>query len=86
MRKGELIERITDPAQSTSQVVKLVEEAFGRTSSRAGGTAWTSIALTFPSIRARAIVSRVGDISYLDKFAILEDAVARAWPGRCGHS
>ena len=35
------------------------------------------------SLRAGAIVSRVGDISYLDKFAILEDAVVRALPGQC---
>ena len=73
VRKGELIERITDPRSiDESQVVKLVEEAFGRT-----GRWWHGLDLDCAYLSESmgpGIVSRVGDISYLDKFAILEDA------------
>ena len=76
VRKGELIERVTDPGSiDGSQVVKLVEEAFGRPLKEGW---WHGLDLASAylseSLRAGAIVSRVGDISYLDKFAILEDA------------
>jgi len=76
VRKGELIDRITDPGSiDGGQVVKLVEEAFGRPLKEGW---WQELdldsAYLSESFRAGALVSRVGDISYLDKFAILEDA------------
>jgi acetylglutamate kinase len=76
VRKGELINHLTDrEAIDGGQVVKLVEEAFGRTLK---GGWWTALDLTgaylSESLRAGAIVTRIGDMDYLDKFAILEDA------------
>ncbi len=76
VRRGELINRETDKASiDEGQVVKLVEEAFGRTL-KAGW--WHSLpfdsAYLSESIRAGAVVAKVGDTAYLDKFAILEDA------------
>jgi acetylglutamate kinase len=76
VRRGELINHETEKAAlDQGQMVKLVEEAFGRTL-RDGW--WESLefdsAYVSESIRAGAIVARVGDFAYLDKFAILEDA------------
>jgi acetylglutamate kinase len=76
VRRGELINRFTDrDGIDGGQVVKLVEEAFGR-SLKDGWWAGLELDTAYlsESIRAGAIVTRVGDIDYLDKFAILEDA------------
>lgn len=76
VRRGELINRVTEKdTLDEGQVVKLVEEAFGR---RLKDGWWNSLdlddAYLSESLRAGAIVAHVGDIAYLDKFAILEDA------------
>jgi acetylglutamate kinase len=76
VRKGELINRFTDrEAVDGDQVVKLVEEAFGRSLEEGW---WPGLdldtAYLSESFRAGAIVTRVAGIAYLDKFAILEDA------------
>jgi acetylglutamate kinase len=76
VRRGELINRFTDrDGIDGGQVVKLVEEAFGR-SLKDGWWAGLELDAAYlsESMRAGAIVTRVGDIDYLDKFAILEDA------------
>jgi acetylglutamate kinase len=76
VRRGELILKETDKgAVDEGQVEKLVEEAFGK-SLTAGW--WEGLVLDnaylSESFRAGAIVTRVDDFAYLDKFAILEDA------------
>jgi acetylglutamate kinase len=76
VRKGELIGVEKDKgAIDEGQVVKLVEEAFGRTLHDGW---WQGLdldtAYLSESLRAGALVARVGDFAYLDKFAILEDA------------
>ena len=76
VRKGELIGVEGDKgAIDEGQVVKLVEEAFGRTLHDGW---WEDLdldtAYLSQSLRAGALVARVGDFAYLDKFAILEDA------------
>jgi acetylglutamate kinase len=76
VRRGELINRFTDrDAVDGAQVSKLVEEAFGRNLKDGW---WAALdldaAYLSESLRAGAIVTRVDDIHYLDKFAILEDA------------
>lgn len=76
VRKGELIGVEKDKgAIDEGQVVKLVEEAFGRTLHDGW---WQGLdldtAYLSESMRAGALVARVGDFAYLDKFAILEDA------------
>jgi acetylglutamate kinase len=76
VRKGELIGVERDKgAIDESQVAKLVEEAFGRTLHDGW---WQGLdldtAYLSESLRAGALVARVGDFAYLDKFAILEDA------------
>jgi acetylglutamate kinase len=76
VRKGELINHFTDRDDiDGDQVVKLVEEAFGRPLDE-GWWAGLDMADAYlsESLRAGAIVTRIGDIDYLDKFAILEDA------------
>jgi len=76
VRRGELIGIEKDKgAIDEGQVVKLVEEAFGKTLHDGWwqdfdlGTAYLS-----ESLRAGALVARIDDFAYLDKFAILEDA------------
>ncbi|MGH8913536.1 MAG: acetylglutamate kinase [Acidimicrobiia bacterium] len=76
VRRGELINRETDhSAVDEGLVVKLVEEAFGRTLKNGW---WQGVdldtAYLSESLRAGALVARVEDFAYLDKFAILEDA------------
>ncbi len=76
VRKGELIDKETDKrALDQGQMEKLVEEAFQR---KLDPTWWEGLELDAAylseSLRAGAIVSRVDDFAYLDKFAILEDA------------
>ncbi len=76
VRRGELIEKVADKlALDGGQVEKLVEEAFGRTLDPAW---WPNLPLEMAylseSWRAGALVARIGDFAYLDKFAILEDA------------
>ncbi len=76
VRRGELIEKLADKlALDGGQVEKLVEEAFGRTLDPAW---WSNLPLEMAylseSWRAGALVARIGDFAYLDKFAILEDA------------
>ena len=76
IRRGELIEKETDKlALDRGQVEKLVEEAFGKS---LDPTWWDGLdletAYLSESLRAGALIARVGDFAYLDKFAILEDA------------
>jgi len=76
VRKGELIGIEKDKAAiDEGQVVKLVEEAFGKTLHDGW---WQSLDLDTAylsgSMRAGALVSQVEDFAYLDKFAILEEA------------
>ena len=76
VRKGELIGVEKDKgAIDEGRVVKMVEEAFGRTLHDGW---WQGLdldtAYLSESLRAGALVARVGDFAYLDKFAILEDA------------
>jgi len=76
VRRGELIEKeAAKGALDQGQVEKLVEEAFGRTLEP---TWWDGLdldtAYLSESFRAGALIARLGDFSYLDKFAILEDA------------
>ncbi len=76
IRRGELIEKVTDKlALDRGQVEKLVEEAFGRNLDPAW---WSDLELETAylseSWRAGALVARLEDFAYLDKFAILEDA------------
>jgi acetylglutamate kinase len=76
VRKGELINRETvKTALDQGQVQKLVEESFGRTLRPEW---WDQLELDTAylseSLRAGAVVARVDDFAYLDKFAILEDA------------
>lgn len=76
VRRGELITTETDKrSMDGGQVVKLVEEAFGRTLNEGW---WEGldldIAYLSESHRAGALIARIEDIAYLDKFAILEDA------------
>ncbi len=76
VRRGELINRETDKRSlDEGEVVKLVEGAFGR-SLKDGW--WESLAFDSAylseSSRAGAIVSRIDDFAYLDKFAVLEEA------------
>ena len=76
VRRCELIEKEPDKqAIDRSQVEKLVEEAFGRILQP---TWWDGLdleaAYLSQSSRAGALIARVGDFAYLDKFAILEDA------------
>jgi acetylglutamate kinase len=76
VRKGELINTERDKHSiDEGQVAKLVEEAFGRTLKDGW---WQELELDTAylseSMRAGALVSRVDDFAYLDKFAILEDA------------
>ncbi len=76
VRRGELINRETDKgALDEGQVVKLVEEAFGMTLKDGW---WQLLSLESAylseSLRAGAVMAKVDDFAYLDKFAILEDA------------
>ena len=76
VRRGELIEKHDDKwALDRSQVEKLVEEAFGR---RLTAEWWDQLpfecAYVSESFRAGALIAQLGDLAYLDKFAILEDA------------
>jgi acetylglutamate kinase len=76
VRRGELIEKERDKvALDRSQVEKLVEEAFGRTLDPGW---WDGLdletAYISESFRAGALIARIDDFAYLDKFAILEDA------------
>jgi acetylglutamate kinase len=76
VRRGELIDKEPDKdVLDRSQVEKLVEEAFGRT---LRPDWWDGLdletAYLSESFRAGALIARVGDFAYLDKFAILEDA------------
>ncbi|MEX2250526.1 MAG: acetylglutamate kinase [Acidimicrobiia bacterium] len=76
VRRGELIEKEPDKdALDRGQVEKLVEEAFGRTLEP---TWWEALdletAYLSESFRAGALIARIRDFAYLDKFAILEDA------------
>jgi len=76
VRKGELIGVEKDKrAIDEGQVIKLVEEAFGRTLHDGW---WHALdldtAYLSESMRAGALVARIDDFAYLDKFAILEDA------------
>jgi acetylglutamate kinase len=76
VRKGELINREkVKTALDQGQVQKLVEESFGRTLRPEW---WDQLELDTAylseSLRAGAVVARVDDFAYLDKFAILEDA------------
>lgn len=76
VRRGELINRETvKNAIDQGQIAKLVEEAFGRTLKDGW---WDRLELDAAylseSLRAGAVMARVGDFAYLDKFAILEDA------------
>ena len=76
VRRGELIEKHDDKgALDRSQVEKLVEEAFGR---RLTADWWDQLpfesAYVSESFRAGALIAQLGDLAYLDKFAILEDA------------
>lgn len=76
VRKGELIGVEKDKrAVDEGQVIKLVEEAFGRTLHDGW---WHALdldaAYLSESMRAGALVARIDDFAYLDKFAILEDA------------
>jgi len=76
VRRGELIEKESDKdALDRGQVEKLVEEAFGRTLDPGW---WDGLELEAAyiseSFRAGALIARLGDFAYLDKFAILEDA------------
>ncbi len=76
VRRGELIVDEADKtALDVGQIIKLVEEAFGRTL-KDGWWEGVDLASAYmsESMRAGAVVARVGDFSYLDKFAILEDA------------
>jgi len=76
VRRGELIGKEPDKvALDRGQIEKLVEEAFGRALKPAW---WDSLALETAylseSLRAGALIARLGDFAYLDKFAIHEDA------------
>ena len=76
VRKGELIGVEEEKrAIDEGQVIKLVEEAFGRTLHDGW---WHALdldaAYLSESMRAGALVARIDDFAYLDKFAILEDA------------
>jgi bifunctional N-acetylglutamate synthase/kinase len=76
VRRGELIIEETDKtALDRGQIEKLVEEAFQR---QLDPDWWEQLELDraylSESLRAGALVARVGDFAYLDKFAILEDA------------
>ncbi|MDP9495552.1 MAG: acetylglutamate kinase [Actinomycetota bacterium] len=76
VRRGELIEKeTTKDILDQGQVEKLVEEAFGRTLEP---TWWDGLdldtAYLSQSFRAGALIAKLGDFAYLDKFAILEDA------------
>jgi acetylglutamate kinase len=76
VRRGELIDKETDKlALDRGQVEKLIEEAFGKTLDQ---TWWDGLdletAYLSESLRAGALIARVGGFPYLDKFAILEDA------------
>jgi acetylglutamate kinase len=76
VRRGELINRETDKTGlDEGQIAKLVEAAFGRSLKNGWweGLEFDSAYLS-ESLRAGAIVSRVDDFAYLDKFAILEEA------------
>jgi acetylglutamate kinase len=76
VRKGELINRERDKSVlDEGQVRKLVEESFGRTLKPDwwGGLDLDSAYLS-ESLRAGALISRLDDFAYLDKFAILEEA------------
>jgi acetylglutamate kinase len=76
VRKGELIGVEKDKrAIDEGRVMKLVEEAFGRTLHDGW---WHALdldaAYLSESMRAGALVARIDGFAYLDKFAILEDA------------
>lgn len=76
VRRGELINRETvKESIDQGQIAKLVEEAFGRSLK---SDWWDGLdldaAYLSESLRAGALIARVDDFSYLDKFAILEDA------------
>jgi acetylglutamate kinase len=76
VRRGELIEKEPDKATlDRGQVEKLVEEAFGRSLDPGW---WDGLdletAYLSESFRAGALIARLDDFAYLDKFAILEDA------------
>jgi acetylglutamate kinase len=76
VRRGELINRETEKsALDAGEVVKLVQGAFGRS---LRDRWWEDLELDSAylseSFRAGAIITRLGDFAYLDKFAILEDA------------
>ena len=76
VRRGELINREQDRDMlDRSQIEKLVEEAFQR---ELDDDWWESLDIDAvylsESFRAGAVVARVKDFAYLDKFAILEDA------------
>lgn len=76
VRKGELINRETEKDDlDQGQVVKLVEESFARTLKPGWWEGLTlESAYLSESLRAGALIARVGDFAYLDKFAILDDA------------
>lgn len=76
VRKGELINEYTDkPDLDSNKVVRLVEDAFGRTLQPDW---WGGInlerAYISESYRAAAIVTNLDEFAYLDKFAIHESA------------
>lgn len=76
VRRGELINRETvKDSIDVGQIAKLVEEAFGRSLKPHW---WEELELDTAylseSLRAGALIARIEDFAYLDKFAILEDA------------
>jgi acetylglutamate kinase len=76
VRRGELINRETlKDSIDEGQIAKLVEEAFGRSLKPDW---WEELELDTAylsqSLRAGALIARIEDFAYLDKFAILEDA------------
>lgn len=76
VRRGELIHTERDKgALDEGQVIKLVEEAFGRSLRESW---WAELdleaAYLSESMRSGALLARIGDFAYLDKFAILEEA------------
>lgn len=76
VRRGELINRYRDKvALDRGQVEKLVEESFGRTLKDEW---WDGLPLETAylseSFRAGALIARIGEFAYLDKFVILEEA------------
>jgi acetylglutamate kinase len=76
VRRGEPILELTDPAHvDVARLVRLIEAAFER-SLVANWWSRLDLAAVYvsESYRAAAVVSRIADMPYLDKFAIHEDA------------